>query len=232
MSLRFDVLTLFPEMVRDVVEFGVVQRAHQQELIELSLWNPRDYTTDRHRTVDDRPYGGGPGMVMMYEPLAAALAAARADSSKAAKVVFMSPQGRPVKQQMINDLAVEERVILVCGRYEGIDERFVEEFVDQEWSLGDFVISGGELPAMAVIDAATRQLPGALGHSESAVQDSFIDGLLDCPHYTRPEEVDGKSVPAVLLSGDHAKIAEWRAVQAQQRTVERRPDLLTGQGKK
>ena len=224
--MRFDVLTLFPEMVQTVTEFGVVQRAHQSGLIELGLWNPRDYTTDRHRTVDDRPYGGGPGMVMMYEPLAAALAAAKQASESEAQVICMSPQGKPVKQAMINQLATTGQVILVSGRYEGIDERFINDCVDEEWSFGDFVISGGELPAMAVIDGTTRQLPGVLGHSESAAQDSFSDGLLDCPHYTRPETVAGKEVPKVLLSGDHARIAEWRAEQALDRTRKRRPDLL------
>lgn len=230
MTLRFDVVTLFPELVEAVTQWGVVQRAAAQGLIELKLWNPRDFTTDRHNTVDDRPYGGGPGMVMMYAPLAATVDAIRAESSQggsAAKVVCMSPQGRVVEQAMLAELSTQAAgVILICGRYEGIDERFIESYVDEEWSLGDFVVSGGEIPAMAIIDAATRLIPGALGHDESAQQDSFSEGLLDCPHYTRPEEIGERSVPPVLLSGDHQKIAEWRAEQALDRTRKRRPDLI------
>lgn len=230
MALRFDVVTLFPELVEAVTQWGVVQRASVNGLIELKLWNPRDFTTDRHNTVDDRPYGGGPGMVMMYEPLAATVDAIRAQSSEvegAAKVVCMSPQGRVIEQAMLAELSTRtSSVILICGRYEGIDERFIETYVDEEWSLGDFVVSGGEIPAMAIIDAATRLIPGALGHSESAQQDSFSDGQLDCPHYTRPEKIGEQGVPPVLLSGDHQKIAEWRADQALDRTQKRRPDLI------
>jgi len=228
MTLRFDVVTLFPELVEAVTKWGVVQRAAAQGLIELELWNPRDFTIDRHNTVDDRPYGGGPGMVMLYEPLAATVKAIRAHTSRGDdKVVCMSPQGRVIEQAVIAELSTEATgVILICGRYEGIDERFIETFVDEEWSLGDFVVSGGEIPAMAIIDAATRLLPGALGHSESAQQDSFSDGLLDCPHYTRPEKIGTQSVPPVLLSGDHQKIAKWRADQALDRTQQRRPDLI------
>ncbi len=226
MSLRVDVITLFPELVRQVIQCGVTERAHRVGLFELKTWNPRDFTHDVHRTVDDRPYGGGPGMVMLYQPLADALDAARRDDPRPGRVVYLSPQGRLLDQAAVNGLAREERLILIAGRYEGIDERFIEACVDEEWSIGDYVLSGGELPAMVLIDAVARQLPGALGHEDSAQQDSFMDGLLDCAHYTRPEEIAGRRVPDVLLSGHHARIARWRREQALVRTLRRRPDLL------
>ncbi len=227
---RIDVVTLFPELVRAVIDSGVTGRAAAAGLIELVTWNPRDFTRDRHRTVDDRPYGGGPGMVMMYPPLRDAIRAARAAAPAGARVAYLSPQGRRLDQAGIEELAGRPGLVLVAGRYEGIDERLVDAEVDEEWSLGDFVLSGGELAAMAVVDAVTRLIPGALGDADSAGQDSFVDGLLDCPHYTRPEVADGRTVPAVLLSGDHAAIARWRRKQALGRTWERRPDLLERAG--
>ena len=224
--LRFDVLTLFPQWLSQVTEFGVTGRAARNGLIELATWNPRDYTTDVHRTVDDRPYGGGPGMVMLYQPLADALAAALEADARPAKVIYLSPRGRRLDQAAVNRFAGMSRLVLVSGRYEGIDERFVEAHVDEEWSIGDYVLSGGELPAMVLIDAVTRQLPGALGHAESAARDSFMEGLLDCPHYTRPERIGERAVPPVLLSGNHAEIERWRREQALAATRKRRPDLL------
>ncbi len=223
---RIDVVTLFPELVRAVTGSGVTGRAAQAGLLELVTWNPRDYAQDRHRTVDDRPYGGGPGMVMMLAPLRDAIHAARAAAPAGSQVAYLSPQGRRLDQAGIETLAGRPGLILVAGRYEGIDERLVDAEIDEEWSLGDFVLSGGELAAMAIVDAVTRLIPGALGDADSAEQDSFVDGLLDCPHYTRPEVADGRTVPAVLLSGDHAAIARWRRKQALGRTWERRPDLL------
>jgi tRNA (guanine37-N1)-methyltransferase len=223
---RIDVVTLFPELVRAVTGSGVTGRAAQAGLLELVTWNPRDYAQDRHRTVDDRPYGGGPGMVMMLAPLRDAIHAARAAAPAGSRVAYLSPQGRRLDQAGIETLAGRPGLILVAGRYEGIDERLVDAEIDEEWSLGDFVLSGGELAAMAIVDAVTRLIPGALGDADSAEQDSFVDGLLDCPHYTRPEVADGRTVPAVLLSGDHAAIARWRRKQALGRTWERRPDLL------
>jgi len=223
---RIDVVTLFPELVRAVTGSGVTGRAAQAGLLELVTWNPRDYAQDRHRTVDDRPYGGGPGMVMMLAPLRDAIRAARAAAPTGSRVAYLSPQGRRLDQAGVEELASRTGLILVAGRYEGIDERLVEAEIDEEWSLGDFVLSGGEIAAMAIVDAVTRLIPGALGDADSAEQDSFVDGLLDCPHYTRPEVADGRTVPAVLLSGDHAAIARWRRKQALGRTWERRPDLL------
>jgi tRNA (guanine37-N1)-methyltransferase len=205
---------------------GVTGRAVKSGLIELHCWNPRDFTTDKHRTVDDRPYGGGPGMLMMVEPLKQAIVAAKAAAGDGAKVIYMSPQGRKLDQQGAAELAANEKLILVAGRYEGIDERIIESYVDEEWSIGDFILSGGELPAMTLIDAVARLVPGVLGHNQSAEQDSFSDGLLDCPHYTRPETLDGKSVPSVLLSGNHREIEKWRLKQQLGRTWLRRPDLL------
>lgn len=225
--MRFDVVTLFPELVRALVAHGVLGRAADQGRLELVTWNPRDHATDRHRTVDDRPYGGGPGMVMKVEPLRSALQAARAAGAPAS-VVYMSPQGPPLNQARVGELAGRERVILLCGRYEGIDERLLELEVDEELSIGDYVVSGGELPAMVVIDAVARCLPGVLGHADSAAQDSFRGGLLDCPHYTRPETVAGLGVPEVLLSGDHQAVARWRYREALGRTWRKRPDLLAG----
>jgi tRNA (guanine37-N1)-methyltransferase len=224
--MHFEVVTLFPEMVTTIAEFGVVGRARRKGLMALGCENPRDHTSDAHRTVDDRPYGGGPGMVMKYEPLAAAIKAARERSPTGSPVVYLSPQGRVFDQAAARRMAGLPGAVLLAGRYEGIDERLIESQVDEELSLGDFVLSGGEIAAMAVIDAVVRLLPGVLGDDESAAQDSFMEGLLDCPHYTRPEEIDGRNVPDVLLSGDHAEIARWRLKQALGRTYLRRPDLI------
>ncbi len=226
--MKIDVVTLFPQMVSELVDYGVTGRALDAGLFELGLWNPRDYTQDRHRSVDDRPYGGGPGMVMLIEPLRQAIVAAR-QVNQGAKVVYLSPQGKQFDQQVARELSQQTGVILVAGRYEGIDERLIELEVDEELSIGDYVLSGGETAAMVVIDAVTRLLPGALGHQDSAEQDSFSAGLLDCPHYTRPEEYQGKQVPPVLLSGDHAAIERWRLQQSLGRTWLRRPELLEGQ---
>ncbi|MEZ5451911.1 MAG: tRNA (guanosine(37)-N1)-methyltransferase TrmD [Thiothrix sp.] len=222
--MRFDVVTLFPELVETVVKCGVTGRAAERGLIALRQWNPRDYAADVHRTVDDRPYGGGPGMVMKGDCLLQAIRDARQENP--GKVVYLSPQGTPLNQALVSELAGEQGIILLCGRYEGIDERVVKLEVDMECSIGDYVLSGGELAAMVLIDALTRLLPGALGHHESAVQDSFFDGLLDCPHYTRPEILEGMEVPTVLKSGNHAEIARWRKKQALGKTWRRRPELL------
>lgn len=224
--MRIDVVTLFPEQFRQLVDLGVTGRAIRQDKIQLKTWNPRDYTQDRHRTVDDRPYGGGPGMVMLVAPLRDTLAAVQADSEIPAKVGLMSPQGKPLNQQAIEELAARERLILICGRYEGIDERLIDTLVDEEWSIGDYVISGGELAAAVIIDAVSRLQAEVLGDSRSAEQDSFSDGLLDCPHYSRPEKIDGQRVPDVLLSGDHAAIKKWRRQQALGKTWQKRPELL------
>ncbi len=224
--MRFDVITLFPEMVEAVAEYGVTGRGFKNGLLKLTNWNPRDYTTDKHRTVDDRPYGGGPGMVMKIEPLRAAIRAAKADSEVPAKVIYLTPQGRKLDQKAVQNFAKDERLILVAGRYEGIDERVIDSEIDEEWSVGDYVLSGGELAALILIDAVARLVPGVLGDEQSAEQDSYMNGLLDCPHYTRPEELDGKQVPAVLLSGNHAEIERWRLKQSLGRTWLRRPDLL------
>lgn len=228
--MRFDVVTLFPEMFAAVTASGITRRAFEEKLWSLGLWNPRDFTHDAYRTVDDRPYGGGPGMVMLAEPLEAALdaavAAQRTATGTAGPVVFLSPQGRRVDHAAVVELAQRPGLVLLCGRYEAVDERLLKRRVDEELSLGDFVLSGGELAAMAVIDAVVRQLPGALGGSESAVQDSFVAGILDCPHYTRPEVYQGLAVPPVLLSGHHAQIARWRREAALAATQAKRPDLL------
>jgi tRNA (guanine37-N1)-methyltransferase len=224
--MRVDVVTLFPELIAGLLRGGITGRAAQRGLIEVVLWNPRDYTFDTHRTVDDRPYGGGPGMLMKVAPLQAALEAARAQAGRRLKTVCLSPQGRRLDQSMIDAAARESGILLLAGRYEGIDERVIEAEVDEEWSIGDYVLSGGELAAMVVIDAVTRLVPGALGHGESAAQDSFAQGLLDCPHYTRPEEIDGRRVPQVLLSGNHEAIRRWRMKQALGRTWTRRKDLI------
>ncbi|MCW8875294.1 MAG: tRNA (guanosine(37)-N1)-methyltransferase TrmD [Gammaproteobacteria bacterium] len=223
--MRIDVVTLFPELVQTLTEHGIPRRAAERGLLRLETWNPRDYTRDRHRTVDDRPYGGGPGMVMRVEPLQAAIQAAR-QADVAAPVIYLSPQGRRLDQAGVRELARRPRLILVAGRYEGVDERLIEAEVDEEWSIGDYVLSGGELAAMVLADAVTRLLPGALGDADSAGQDSFMEGLLDYPHYTRPEEIAGRRVPEVLLGGNHAEIERWRRQQALGRTRERRPDLL------
>lgn len=224
--MRIDVVTLFPSMFDAITGYGVSGRAFERNLVELGLWNPRDYAHDRYQTVDDRPYGGGPGMVMKVEPLRDAIRDARAAVAGPSHVVCMSPQGRLLTQEGVRELASHEHLVLVAGRYEGIDERLIEAEVDEEWSIGDYILSGGELGAMVLIDALTRLLPGALGHEDSAEQDSFSKGLLDCPHYTRPEIIDGARVPEVLLSGDHGAIARWRLKQALGRTWLRRPDLL------
>jgi tRNA (guanine37-N1)-methyltransferase len=223
--MRIDVVTLFPEMLHGGSGFGIQGRALAQGILELVTWNPRDYTTDRHRNVDDRPYGGGPGMVMQVQPLVAAIRAARAAAIEA-PVIYLSPQGERFTQDKARALAQLPRVILVTGRYEGIDERVIALAVDEELSIGDFVLSGGELPALVVMDAVTRLLPGALGDGDSAQEDSFMDGLLDYPHYTRPELAEGLPVPEVLLGGNHADIQRWRHRQALGRTWLRRPDLL------
>ena len=228
MGLRVAVVTLFPEMVKTVALYGVTARAADRGLLELDCWNPRDYAGDHRRSVDDRPYGGGPGMVMMYEPVRAALAAARDAVDGASRTIYLSPQGRKIEQCDIRDLALGPALVMLCGRYEGVDERLIETEVDEELSLGDYILSGGELAAMVVVDAVTRLLPGALGHEDSAGADSFSGGLLDCPHFTRPETVAGRRAPQVLTSGDHGAIRRWRLQQALGRTWERRPDLLRG----
>jgi len=225
--MRFDVVTIFPEMVLDSAMNGVTGRAIKQGIVSLSVWNPRNYTSDRHKTVDDRPYGGGPGMVMKYQPLKDAIDNAKNSADeRRVKVVYLSPQGKPVTQQLLNESVALDQLILVAGRYEGIDERFIEHECEEEWSLGDFVISGGELAALVVIDGVSRLLPGVLGGDESAQQDSHMYGLLDCPHYTRPEVIAGKKVPDVLLSGNHKGIERWRLQQSLGRTWQKRPDLL------
>jgi len=224
--MKFDVVTLFPDMVESVAKVGVLGRAIKNELIQLKCWNPRDYTQDKHRTVDDRPYGGGPGMLMKVEPLRDALQDARQSAGDQAKVIYLSPQGKPLTQQAIKDLAQQPALILLAGRYEGIDERIIEMEVDEEWSIGDYVLSGGELAALVMIDAVARMIPGVLGDENSADQDSFMNGLLDCPHYTRPEEIDGRRVPEVLMGGNHKAIEQWRMKQALGRTWLRRPELL------
>lgn len=221
-------ITLFPEMFKALTESGVSRRANQSGLYQLKTWNPRQFTLDKHKTVDDRPYGGGPGMLMMYQPLKDSLTAIHADNGNKPHVVYLSPQGQPLTQQKVVELTQYKNLTLLCGRYEGVDERLIESSVDEEISIGDFVVSGGELPAMMLMDAVIRLIPGALGHNQSAEQDSFSDGLLDCPHYTRPEVVDGMTVPSVLLEGNHAKIDAWRQAQKLARTQQRRPDLLSG----
>ncbi|MHB8535793.1 MAG: tRNA (guanosine(37)-N1)-methyltransferase TrmD [Sulfuricaulis sp.] len=224
--MRIDVISLFPPMFEAVTAYGVTGRAIKNGLLTLHAWNPRDYTEDRHRSVDDRPYGGGPGMVMMIEPLARAIAAARNEQDEDAKVIYLSPQGRRLDHAGVVELSQRKGAILLAGRYEGIDERLIETEVDEEWSIGDYVLSGGELAAMVMIDAVARQLPGALGDEDSAQQDSFVEGLLDHEHYTRPEDYAGRRVPEVLLSGDHEKTRRWRLKRSLGRTWLRRPELL------
>lgn len=222
----FGVISLFPEMFKALTDFGVTSRAVKQGKISVQCWNPRDFTHDNYQTVDDRPYGGGPGMLMKIQPLRDAIHAAKQAAGEGAKVIYLSPQGRKLDQKGVLELAQASKLILVAGRYEGIDERLIEREIDEEWSLGDFVLSGGELPAMTLMDALIRLVPGVLGHEESAQQDSFMAGLLDCPHYTRPEVYAGQAVPEVLLSGNHEKIRKWRLKQSLGRTWQRRPDLL------
>lgn len=226
MTIAFDVITLFPEMFTAVADYGITRRAREQGLWRLALWNPRDFAVDNYRTVDDRPYGGGPGMVMLAEPLEKAIAAAR-NNQAGGKVIYLSPQGRSLRHERVLELAQDVGAILLCGRYEGIDERLIGRCVDEEISLGDFVLSGGEIAAMALIDAVVRQLPGALNDADSALEESFAGGLLDCPHFTRPEVHEGVPVPPVLLSGNHAEIRRWRLKQSLGRTWLRRPELIS-----
>ncbi|OZG70644.1 tRNA (guanosine(37)-N1)-methyltransferase TrmD [Hahella sp. CCB-MM4] len=226
--MYFGIVTLFPESMRAVTDQGVVGKAVKSGLVQVNTWNPRDYAADNYRTVDDRPYGGGPGMLMKVEPVVAAIDAARNAAPPGSKTVYLSPQGRPIRQEMLRSAASLPGLVMLCGRYEGVDERVIEREVDEEWSLGDFVLSGGEIAAMAVVDGVARLVPGVLGHHESAEQDSFENGWLDCPHYTRPEVYQGRKVPEVLLSGNHEKIRRWRLEQSIRRTLERRPDLLEG----
>jgi len=224
--LKIAVISIFPDMFGAIANFGITSRALKQGLVELKAITPRDFAHDRHSTVDDRPFGGGPGMVMMVQPLRDAIAEAKVWAGSAAKVIYLSPQGRTLDQAGVVQLASYNNMILIAGRYEGIDERLLDTVIDEEWSIGDYVLSGGELPAMVLIDAVTRLIPGALGHALSAEQDSFTAGLLDCPHYTRPEEFEGMRVPEVLLSGNHELIRRWRLKQALGRTWLKRPDLL------
>jgi tRNA (guanine37-N1)-methyltransferase len=228
--MQFDVVSLFPEMFASITQSGITRRAFEQKRCSLSLWNPRDFTTDNHRTVDDRPYGGGPGMVMLVKPLELAIRAAK-DRQVAAelavpKVIYLSPQGKPLTHDKVMALRNEAGLVLLCGRYEAIDQRLLDRCVDEEISIGDFVLSGGELPAMALMDAVIRQLPGVLNDDASAIEDSFVNGLLDCPHYTRPESVDGIAVPSVLLGGHRADIGRWRRQKMLEATAVKRPDLL------
>ncbi len=226
--MQFALVSLFPEMFEAVTGHGVTGRAVSDGTVGISHYNPRDYTTDRHRTVDDRPYGGGPGMLMKIDPLQQAIAAARLATGDQARVIYLSPQGQRFDHARAVALAGETALILVAGRYEGVDERLLAAEVDEELSIGDYVLTGGELAAMVVIDAVTRQLPGVLGHALSAQEESYVDGLLDCPHYTRPEVYGAARVPEVLLGGNHEQIRRWRLKQALGRTYERRPDLLQG----
>jgi len=229
--MRFDVVTLFPEMFDAITKFGVTRKAVELGKFELQAWNPRDFTTDNYSTIDDRPYGGGPGMVMLAEPLEKAISAAKAAQAasgvKKSRVIHLSPQGRQLTHEIVMELlAREEGLILLASRYEGVDERLLRQQVDEELSIGDYVLSGGELAAMVVMDSVVRQIPGVLGDDASAQQDSFVQGLLDCPHYTRPEIYNGEAVPEVLMSGHHAEIEKWRLKQSLGRTAERRPELL------
>lgn len=224
------IISLFPEMFKAITDFGVTGRAVKQNLLQVQCWNPRDFTHDKHKTVDDRPYGGGPGMLMMVQPLRDAICEAKATACKEdgveSKVIYLSPQGRKLDQAGVQTLATNQKLILVCGRYEGIDERLIQTEIDEEWSIGDYVLTGGELPAMTLIDAVARFIPGVLGKQASALEDSFAEGLLDCPHYTRPEVLDGLPVPQVLMSGHHEQIRKWRLEQSLERTWLRRPELL------
>ena len=224
--MKIGVITLFPEMFSALTDYGVSGRAVDNGLVDIAYFNPREFTQDKHRTVDDRPYGGGPGMVMLLEPLLRAVETAKDWIAGQAKVVYLSPQGQLLDQGAVNKFAEVDNVILISGRYEGIDERLIDSVVDEEWSIGDYVLSGGELPSMVLLDALIRQMPGVLGHEDSAAQDSFATGLLDCPHYSRPDSFEGQDVPAVLLSGDHEKIRRWRLQQSLLRTQQRKPKLL------
>ena len=236
--MQFDVVTLFPEMFAAITECGVTRRAFEQQRWGLALWNPREFTQDNHRTVDDRPYGGGPGMVMLAKPLAQAIDAAKqrqqalqkavsgADAAPAPRVIYLSPQGAPLTHARVMQLVQEPGLVLLCGRYEAVDQRLLDSCVDEEISLGDFVLSGGEIAAMALMDAVIRQLPGALNDAQSAQQDSFVNGLLDAPHYTRPEQYEGQGVPPVLLGGHHAEIVKWRRQRSLEASMRKRPDLI------
>ena len=228
--MQFDVVTLFPEMFTAITQSGITRRAFEQKKCELALWNPRDFTSDKHRTVDDRPYGGGPGMVMMVKPLQAAVLEAKkrqiATDLPTPRVIYLSPQGNALTHERVMQLTAEPGLVLLCGRYEAVDQRFLDACVDEEISLGDFVLSGGELPAMALMDAVIRQLPGVLHDDASAVEDSFVNGLLDCPHYTRPEVFEGSAVPAVLMGGHHVEIEKWRRERALEATAKKRPDMI------
>ena len=220
------IISLFPEMFKAITEFGVTGRAVKQNLLQMRYYNPRDFTHDKHKTVDDRPYGGGPGMLMMVQPLRDAIRMAKTEAGEGVKVIYLSPQGRKLNQAGVKELSLNQKLILVCGRYEGIDERLIETEIDEEWSIGDYVLTGGEIPAMALIDAVARFIPGVLGKQASAEEDSFAEGLLDCPHYTRPEVLDGLTVPSVLMSGNHKEIRQWRLKKSLERTWLRRPELL------
>ncbi|MGF1715123.1 tRNA (guanosine(37)-N1)-methyltransferase TrmD [Photobacterium chitinilyticum] len=224
--MKVGIISLFPDMFNAITNFGVTGQAVKKGLLSVETWNPRDFTHDKHRTVDDRPYGGGPGMLMMVQPLRDAIHAAKQSVEGQAKVIYLSPQGRKLDQAGVEELAQSENLILICGRYEGVDERIIQQEVDEEWSIGDFVLTGGELPAMTLVDAVVRFVPGVLGDFASAEEDSFANGLLDCPHYTRPEMLDGQEVPKVLLSGNHKDISRWRLKQSLGRTWLRRPELL------
>ena len=229
MAFKFDVVTLFPEMFDAITKYGITSRALHQNIYDVKFWNPRDFTTDNHKTVDDRPYGGGPGMVMLVEPLEQAISSAKvsqAEKNIESWVIHLSPAGKPLTHEKVMQLSKKQGLVLLASRYEGVDQRLIDAQVDEEISIGDYVLSGGELPAMTLIDAIVRQLPGALGDSDSAIEDSFVDGLLDCPHYTRPEEYKGVKVPEVLTSGNHAKIKQWRLKMSLKRTRDQRPDLL------
>jgi tRNA (guanine37-N1)-methyltransferase len=229
MAFKFDVVTLFPEMFDAITKYGITSRALQQAIYDVQFWNPRDFTTDNHKTVDDRPYGGGPGMVMLAEPLEQAISSAKvsqAEKNIESWVIHLSPAGKPLTHEKVMQLSKKQGLVLLASRYEGVDQRLIDAHVDEEISIGDYVLSGGELPAMALMDAIVRLLPGSLGDSDSAVEDSFVDGLLDCPHYTRPEEYKGRRVPEVLTSGNHAKIKQWRLKMSLKRTRDQRPDLL------
>ncbi|MCU6435588.1 tRNA (guanosine(37)-N1)-methyltransferase TrmD [Undibacterium sp. Jales W-56] len=229
--MQFDVITLFPEMFAALTQSGVTRRAFEQGKCAISLWNPRDFTTDKHRTVDDRPYGGGPGMVMLAKPLQSAIDAAKQrqtqlDNGFVPRVIYLSPQGRPLTHQRVMELSQLSGIVLLCGRYEAVDQRLLDQYVDEEISLGDFVLSGGEIPAMALMDSVIRQLPGVLHDGDSAVQDSFVNGLLDCPHYTRPDVFEEIPVPAVLMGGNHADIEKWRREKSLEASMHKRPDLI------
>lgn len=224
--MHIGVISLFPDMFSAITEHGVTRRAIKEDLLTVSVWNPRDFTHDKHRTVDDRPYGGGPGMLMMVQPLVDAINAAKAALGEDTPVIYLSPQGQTLDHGGVTQLAQNDRMILIAGRYEGIDQRVIDQYVDAEWSIGDYVLSGGELPAMVLIDAVARMVPGVLGHQDSAAEDSFANGLLDCPHYTRPETYNGQQVPTVLLSGNHEKIRQWRLQQALGKTWLQRKELI------